>query len=120
MSLSFGILGFLNYGDMSGYDLVKAFESSLQLFWHAQSSHIYLELRKLEKKGYICGKTVIQSDRPNKKMFSITETGKKEFMNWLAEGAGEDAVHFKSAFLMKVFFLREHAPCPKRCYAKEV
>lgn len=104
MSLSFGILGFLNYGDMSGYDLVKAFEFSLQLFWHAQSSHIYLELKKLEKKGYICGKTVIQSDRPNKKMFSITETGKKEFMNWLAEGAGEDAVHFKSAFLMKVFF----------------
>lgn len=104
MSLAFGILGFLNYGPMSGYDLVKAFESSLQFFWHAQNSHIYLELKKLEKKGYICGETVIQSDRPNKKIFSITETGKKEFMNWLAEGAGEDATHFKSAFLMKVFF----------------
>lgn len=32
MSLGFGILGFLNYGPMSGYDLVKAFESSLQFF----------------------------------------------------------------------------------------
>lgn len=104
MSLSFGILGFLNYEPMSGYDLVKAFESSLQFFWHAQNSHIYLELKKLEKKGYICGKTIIQSDRPNKKIFSITETGKKEFMKWLAEGAGEEATHFKSSFLMKVFF----------------
>lgn len=104
MSLASGILGFLTYGPMSGYDLVKAFESSLQFFWHAQNSHIYLELKKLEKQGYITGKTVIQSDRPNKKIFSITDAGKKEFMSWLAEGAGEDAAHFKSAFLMKVFF----------------
>ncbi len=104
MSLAFGILGFLNYEPMSGYDLVKAFNSSLQFFWHAQNSHIYLELKKLEKKGYICGETVVQSDRPNKKIFSITETGRKEFMNWLAEGAGGEAMHFKNSFLMKVFF----------------
>ena len=32
MSLAFGILGFLNYKPMSGYDLVKAFESSLEFF----------------------------------------------------------------------------------------
>lgn len=104
MSLAFGILGFLNYEPMSGYDLVKAFESSLEFFWHAQNSHIYLELKKLEKKGYICGRTVIQSERPNKKIFSITDTGRKEFLDWLAEGSGEDATHFKSAFLIKVFF----------------
>lgn len=110
MSLTFGILGFLNYEPMSGYDLVKAFDSSLQFFWHVQNSHIYLELKKLEKKGYISGKTVIQPDRPNKKIFSITETGKKEFMDWLAEGAGEEATHFKSSFLMKVFFGGNMAP----------
>lgn len=110
MSLAFGILGFLNYKPMSGYDLVKAFESSLEFFWHAQNSHIYLELKNLEKKGYICGETVIQSERPNKKIFSITDIGKKEFMNWLAEGGDEDVTHFKSAFLMKVFFSGNMAP----------
>lgn len=110
MSLAFGILGFLNYKPMSGYDLVKAFESSLEFFWHAQNSHIYLELKKLENKGYICGKTIIQSERPNKKIFSITDTGKKEFMNWLAEKDKEDATHFKSAFLMKVFFSGNMSP----------
>lgn len=104
MSLAFGILGFLNYGPMSGYDLTKAFESSLDFFWHAQKSQIYMELKRLEKQGYICGKTVIQSERPNKKIFSITDTGKKAFMDWLAEGYGEETTHFKSAFLMKVFF----------------
>lgn len=110
MSLSFGIMGFLNYRPMSGYDLVKAFESSLEFFWHAQNSHIYLELKKLEQKGYICGETIIQSERPNKRIFSITDTGRKEFMNWLSEGGGEDATHFKSAFLMKVFFSGNMTP----------
>lgn len=104
MSLSFEILGFLNYAPMSGYNLVKAFESSLEFFWHAQNSHIYLELKKLEKKGYICGETVIQQGRPNKKIFSITSTGREAFIDWLAKGSGEEALHFKSAFLMKVFF----------------
>lgn len=52
----------------------------------------------------VCGETVIQSDRPNKKIFSITESGKKEFMNCLDEGAEENATQFKSAFMMKVFF----------------
>lgn len=118
MSLSFGILGFLNYGPMSGYDLIKAFESSLQFFWHAQSSHIYLELKKLEKKGYIAGETIIQSDRPNKKIFSITETGKQAFMNWLAEGAGENATQFKSAFLMKVFFSGNMPPAQSAAMLK--
>ena len=90
MSLAFGILGFLNYKPMSGYDLVKAFESSLEFFWYAQSSHIYLELKKLEKKGYICGNTVIQSDRPNKRIFSITDTGREAFINWLSQGDKEE------------------------------
>lgn len=104
MSLAFGILGFLNYKPMSGYDLVKAFDSSVEFFWHAQNSHIYLELKKLEKQGYISGETVIQADRPNKKIYSITDKGREEFLSWLAEGAGEEDLHFKSAFLMKVFF----------------
>ncbi len=104
MSLAFGILGFLNYKPMSGYDLVKAFDSSVEFFWHAQNSHIYLELKKLEKQGYISGETVMQEDRPNKRIYSITESGREKFLDWLAKGEGEDALHFKSAFLMKVFF----------------
>lgn len=104
MSLGYGILGFLSYGTMSGYDLVKAFGSSLEFFWHAQNSHIYLELKKLEQKGYISGEVVVQSDRPNKRLYSITKEGRKSFLDWLAEGPGEEATQFKSAFLMKVFF----------------
>lgn len=110
MSLEHGILGLLNYGKMSGYDIAKAFDSSLKFFWHAQNSHIYLELKKLEKKGYISGETVIQSDRPNKRLFHITEEGRSFFLEWLAEGNGMESIQFKSTFLMKVFFGGNLAP----------
>lgn len=104
MSLGFGILGFLNYRSMSGYDLAKAFSSSLKFFWHAQNSHIYLELKKLEKQGYITGEAVIQSDRPNKRLFSITNAGRQALLHWLAQGSEDELTHLKSEFLMKIFF----------------
>ena len=42
--LKHGILGLLNYGDMTGYEIREAFESSLKFFWPAQTSQIYREL----------------------------------------------------------------------------
>lgn len=104
MSLMHGVLGFLGYGRMSGYDLAKAFGSSVQFFWNAQQSQIYLTLDKLEKQGFATHERVAQADRPDKKLYSITERGREEFMRWLAEPNENSVSEFKSAFLMKVFF----------------
>lgn len=51
MGLQHGILGFLNYGPCSGYELTKAFHSSVQFFWPAQTSQIYLTLGKRRMPG---------------------------------------------------------------------
>lgn len=104
MSLAHGILGFLTYGEMSGYDLTKAFGSSLDFFWHAQNSHIYLELKKLEHGGYIEGTVVEQQEKPNKRVYRLTDAGRKEFFRWLGEKDSGFSREFKSSFLMKVFF----------------
>ena len=103
MSLAHGVLGFLNYGRMSGYDLAKAFSSSVQFFWNAQNSQIYLVLDKLEKQGFATHELVIQTDKPSKKLYSITDAGRAEFLRWLAAPNESISVEFKSAFLMKVF-----------------
>jgi len=89
---------------MTGYELAKAFQASLEFFWHAQSSQIYLELKSLEKKGYISGRMVTQESRPNKRVFTITQEGQEAFLRWLAAPPGEETVQFKSAFLVKLFF----------------
>lgn len=110
MSLQYGILGFLNYAPMTGYDLAKVFDSSLEFFWHAQPSHIYLELKKLEAKGCITGEAVAQDARPNKRLYTVTEAGREAFLDWLSQEPGEEATQFKSAFLMKVFFGGSQSP----------
>ena len=51
MSLTYGILGFLSYGSMTGYDLAKAFGCSVNFFWNAQTSQIYRELGRMEGEG---------------------------------------------------------------------
>lgn len=48
--LKHGVLGLLNYADMTGYEIREIFNKSLNFFWQAQSSQIYRELRTLEKK----------------------------------------------------------------------
>ena len=110
MSLPHGILGFLTYGEMSGYDLAKAFGSSVKFFWHAQNSHIYLELNKLEKHGYVTCELIAQTEKPNKKLYRITESGKHEFLRWLSAESKEFSKGMKNAFLMKIFFSGNVSP----------
>ena len=104
MSLQHGVLGFLNYSSMSGYDLAKAFSSSVQFFWNAQNSQIYLVLDKLEKQGFVTHKLIVQIDKPSKKLYSITEAGRTEFLRWLSEPNENIISELKSVILMKVFF----------------
>ena len=76
MGLQHGILGFLNYGPCSGYELAKAFHSSVQFFWPAQTSQIHLTLGKLEHAGLVAHETVIQNGKPNKNVYSILPAGR--------------------------------------------
>ncbi len=109
MSLKHGLLGLLNYGSMTGYDLNKAFKDSLAFFWQAQASQIYRELDAMEKSGWLSSEKIIQDDKPNKRLYSITKAGKSEFVRWLSspEADIEGAMRIKSAFLMRVFFAGE-------------
>ncbi|MHB9293586.1 hypothetical protein Holit_02713 [Hollandina sp. SP2] len=112
MSLKYGLLGLLNYGKMSGYDLDKVFKDSLAFFWQGQTSQIYRELTAMEKSGWITSEIEFQRDKPNKKWYTLTPDGKKEFMNWLAspEGAVENLLHVRSSFLLRLFFAGELPP----------
>lgn len=103
MPLRHGMLGLLNYKSMTGYELNKIFRDSLRFFWQAQPSQIYRELNAMEKDGLLSSALKIQEDRPNKKIYSITESGKHELEHWLAQGHVEDALSMRSAFLMNLF-----------------
>ena len=103
--LKHGILGLLNYGDMSGYEIREVFKDSLNYFWTAQTSQIYRELSVLENNGWIKKQTVEQYGKPNKNICSITEEGRKELLRWLS--APDTDMDMRSAILMKTFFMGE-------------
>ena len=70
-----GILGLLNYGNMTGYEIKTIFQQSLNYFWTVQTSQIYRELQSLEKVGWVTSTHVTQKGKPDKKVFSITNDG---------------------------------------------
>ena len=107
MSLKYGILGLLNYGTMTGYDLDKAFKNSVNIFWQAQTSQIYRELGTMEKLNWVETEVIIQHGKPNKKMYKITDLGKSELLKWLYEASNKDFFKSKDSFLLMLFFSGE-------------
>ncbi len=102
MSLDFAILGFLNYHPYTGYDLKKIFDTSVQHFWHADQSQIYRTLAHLTERGFIKMEKVPQEDRPDRKVYSITEEGRAELFHWLTTSPPLGEPH--NAPLVQVFF----------------
>ena len=90
MPLKHAILGLLNYAEMTGYDIDRYFKSSIAFFWHAQTSQIYKELNTCTKHNWVDSEIVYQSDKPNKKVFHITDEGRLELNRWLADADLED------------------------------
>lgn len=101
MSLSHAILASLCDSSSSGYDLAKQFDGSVGFFWKATHQQIYRELRKLEKLDWIKAEEIAQEGRPDKKVFSITELGKKNLQHWIAKPTEMSPA--KEEILVKLF-----------------
>ncbi|MDZ8189293.1 MAG: PadR family transcriptional regulator [Nostoc sp. ChiSLP02] len=84
MSLAYVILGLLQQQAMTGYDLkTSCFDRCIAHLWPADQAQIYRTLEKLVEQGYITCTIEIQHDRPNRKVYNITESGKTELVRWL-------------------------------------
>jgi DNA-binding PadR family transcriptional regulator len=83
-TLGFALLGLLARGDRSGYDLTQGLKDPVGYFWFAGHSQIYPELSRLEAAGLVAHMVVEQSDRPDKKLYRLTEQGTEALSAWLA------------------------------------
>lgn len=104
MSLRSGILGLLSYGPKTGYSLKKEFDQSIGYLWTASLSQIYRELGTMEKKGYIRSSIEVQEDRPDKKVYTITDEGKSEFLRWLTDFPDNLSSVKRDDFMLRIFF----------------
>jgi PadR family transcriptional regulator, regulatory protein AphA len=102
MSLPHAILGFLKHAPATGYELKKTFDATVRHFWPADQSQIYRTLASLVERELVRVEEVVQSGKPNKKIYRITPKGTKDLKTWLrsAPTAGPD----RNAALVRVFF----------------
>lgn len=107
--LKFAILGFLGYSPMTGYDIKLRMDRSTTHFWHAKLSQIYTTLKSLEEDGSITSTIIEQSDRPDKRVFQITPSGRKQFSTWLEEPY-TDFSPKKETLVLKMFFAAQMDP----------
>lgn len=102
MSLKHALLGILTCKPMTGYELKQFFDSSVQHFWNAELSQIYPTLKSLEEQQYVEMDLQVQQNRPNRKVYEITEKGREEFERWVR--APQPPADLRDPFLIKVFF----------------
>jgi PadR family transcriptional regulator AphA len=102
MSLKHAILGFLSFQPMTGYDLKKSFDHSVQFFWPANQSQIYRTLAELNDEKMVNIEIVSREDRLDMKIYHITKTGLDEFRHWLSTPLPHQ--DYREAFLIQVYF----------------
>jgi DNA-binding PadR family transcriptional regulator len=100
VALKNAILASLLDGEASGYDLAKAFDSSVANFWTATPQQLYRELDKLAAAGLIEARVVEQVRRPNKRMFRLTRAGREALAAFTA--AHPRATAIRDELLVKV------------------
>ncbi len=86
MALAHSILATLVGRDkaLSGYDLAKEFNSSVGFYWKTTHQQIYRELARLEKDSLVTSEIIKQKDRPDKKLYFITDKGRRFLVEWIA------------------------------------
>jgi len=102
MSLEYVILGFLEVGPKTGYDLKKRFDRSVSGFWPTDQSRIYRTLARLHEKDLVSQEIVEQRDRPDRKLYHITDRGRGHLHRWLSEA--QPGTPPRNAWLVQLFF----------------
>jgi len=99
-TLAYGLLSLLSSEPVSGYDLT----ARIKMFWHTNHSAVYPILTELEDLGYVSYELVLQTGKPDKKIYSLTQEGKKILKNWLTKEL--DPALKKDELTMRCFSLR--------------
>jgi len=93
-------------GPKHGYEMHSYFSSHMDQFWRLSMSQIYALLKRMEKNGVVISKGELQNNRPAKKIFFITQTGKEGFLNWVYSPVNH-VRNLRIEFMAKLFFMKE-------------
>jgi DNA-binding PadR family transcriptional regulator len=83
LSIKHAILGLLVGGPLHGYGLKAAYEEQLVPGASLNIGQVYPALDRLQQDGLVSVEVVSQSERPDRKVYTLTEAGRHELQAWL-------------------------------------
>jgi PadR family transcriptional regulator AphA len=89
-SLRHNILGLLAQEPMSGYDIKRLFKDLSWLVGSPSPGSLYPILRTLLKEGRVTVQVVPSSERPTRKIYKLTDTGRQELRAWMEQPVAPD------------------------------
>jgi len=96
-------LGILTRGDATGYEIKKLFEDDgYQHFVEASFGSIYPALNRMTDEGLVSVREELQEKRPDRKVYSITASGRRALIASLMKPLPED--RHRSPFIFAMLF----------------
>lgn len=108
--MEFVILGLLTLHAMTVYEINKALERGVSLFYSASFGSINAAVGRMLEKGWISGQETVEHGR-NKRIFHLTPAGQEAFQEWLASEIEAEKV--KDPALTRLYFMG-FAPAQER------
>lgn len=103
----YAVLGMLQEGPRSGYDLKREFEGKVRHFWHESVGQIYPALRKAHELGWVRTRAAERGGR-RRKEHALTAKGRAALAEWYREPPAPPPVRHE--LLLKVFFGEHQDP----------
>jgi PadR family transcriptional regulator, regulatory protein AphA len=85
MSLRHALLAVLTAKPMTAYDLTRYFDGTVAFVWRAPESQIRPELHRMTQDGLVDVTELPRGQRATKRLYSVSEEGRKELADWLAD-----------------------------------
>jgi DNA-binding PadR family transcriptional regulator len=90
---------------MHGYDIKRTFDEKLGDFWNLNVGQIYATLDRLRDAGLVEYEAVEQADKPDKKVYRITEAGRAALDDWRATPAKHEPRALRDELFLKILFM---------------
>jgi PadR family transcriptional regulator, regulatory protein AphA len=100
--VEFVILGLLSLRAMTVYEINKALERGVSLFYSASFGSINAAVNRMLEKGWISGQEKVENGR-NKRVFHLTPAGRQAFQGWLTSEIEAEKV--KDPALTRLYFM---------------
>lgn len=85
------LLGFLHWGPMSGWDVVRVAEQTIGDFWSLTPSQVYRELSSLADAGLV---TAGERGSRDRRLFTISGAGRTAFDAWVGQEPAAETIRF--------------------------